>query len=68
MDNKTPKKKLINNKKWMDKNKQNYQTIAFRLNKKNITDKKIIDYLDNLDNKSDKIKDLLIEEINKKNN
>lgn len=67
MDNKTPKKKLINNKKWMDKNKQNYQTIAFRLNKKNITDKKIIDYLDNLDNKSDKIKDLLIQEINKKN-
>lgn len=67
MDNKTPKKKLINNKKWMDKNKQNYQTIAFRLNKKNKTDKKIIDYLNNLDNKSDKIKDLLIQEINKKN-
>ena len=68
MKNKTPEKKLINNKKWMYKNKQNYQTIAFRLNKKNKTYKKILDYLDNLDNKSDKIKDLIIDEINKKNN
>ena len=68
MKNKTPEKKLINNKKWMDKNKKSYQIITFRLNKNNDMDKKIIEYLDSIDNKTAKIKDLIIDEINKKNN
>ena len=68
MVNKTPTKKLINNKKWMDKNKKSYQIITFRLNKNNDMDKKIIEYLDSIDNKTAKIKDLIIDEINKKNN
>lgn len=68
MDKKTPDYQLKAAKKWADKNKNVYKNITIRLNKKDLIDKKIIDYLDTLDNRTAKIKDLLLNEINNKKN
>ncbi len=66
MDKKTPDYQLKAAKKWADKNKNVYKNITIRFNKKDLNDKKIIDYLNTLDNRTAKIKDLLLNEINNK--
>lgn len=66
MDKKTPDYQLKAAKKWAEKNKNIYKNITIRLNKKDLNDKKIIEYLDTLDNRTAKIKDLLLNEINNK--
>lgn len=66
MANKTPDYQLKAAKRWSDKNKNFYKNITIRFNKNDVDDKKIIEYLDTLDNRTAKIKDLLLNEINNK--